>query len=272
MWATCHKLADRLVEGVNDAVDSDAAQLGTCTVPVTLAPGEQNTSVDAGVWFPLTLGNLAFRDVNNNGVVDAGDTGVPAVTAELLDAAGTVVSTTTTDTQGAFTFTGLTPGDYTVRVPAAEFAPTGDLAGLARSTGGASEPAPDPAVLATTTTGAVGHYLFDNPQPGDLPGPGSADQLRLWRRATRVRHLDRCQRIAGGFGRAGSRPQQRHRQRRQRDPDPPVSFGRERLSHTTRSSMDLGAAGILNRLAQTSGTAGRPENQTGPRARRRGVR
>jgi uncharacterized repeat protein (TIGR01451 family) len=134
--------------GGNDASDSDAvttASATTCNIPVTLSPGEENATVDAGVWFPLTLGNLVFRDANNNGVFDpATETGVGSVTVELLDAAGTVVKTTVTNPQGGYIFTDLVAGDYRVRVPAAEFGPAGDLVGLASSTGGNSEPGVDP--------------------------------------------------------------------------------------------------------------------------------
>ncbi len=130
-------------EGGNDATDSDAATVGTCTIPVTLAAGENNTTVDAGAWFPLNLGNLVFRDTNNNGVADAGEAGVGGVTVELLSGT-TVVATTTTNGTGNYNFPDLTPGDYSVRIPASNFAAGAPLAGLSSSTGGGSEPASDP--------------------------------------------------------------------------------------------------------------------------------
>ena len=40
---------------------------------------------------PMTLGDTVFRDANNNGTLDTGETGVAGVVVELLDQAGTTV-------------------------------------------------------------------------------------------------------------------------------------------------------------------------------------
>lgn len=58
-----------------------------------------------------------WEDVNNNGVVDAGEPGIAGVRVELLTPDGnTVLATTTTDAAGNYLFTGLVAGTYRVRV------------------------------------------------------------------------------------------------------------------------------------------------------------
>lgn len=64
-----------------------------------------------------SISGTVFLDQNNNGAQNGGDTGIAAVTLELLDASNTVVATTTTDAGGNYTFSGLVPGTYSVREP-----------------------------------------------------------------------------------------------------------------------------------------------------------
>ncbi len=70
-----------------------------------------------------TLGDLAFLDVNGDGIFTPGtDQGLPGVTVSLTDAAGNpvadasgvTVADQTTDGNGAYLFTNLVPGDYIV--------------------------------------------------------------------------------------------------------------------------------------------------------------
>lgn len=119
---------------------------GIVSDPVTLSAGGEptndgdgsnsNRTIDFG-FYRLSLGNLVFNDANNSGTFDTGDTGRDGVTVDLLDATGvSVLATTTTAGGGLYSFTGLAPGDYRVRLTTP--------AGLASSTGGGSEPAVDP--------------------------------------------------------------------------------------------------------------------------------
>ena len=75
------------------------------------------------------------------------------MSVQLVNAAGTVVQTATTNASGQYTFTGLAAGDYRVRLPASNFTGTGPLVGFTSSTGtngaltgafeGAGNPDPD---------------------------------------------------------------------------------------------------------------------------------
>ncbi|MEZ0540210.1 SdrD B-like domain-containing protein [Fibrella arboris] len=94
--------------GSNDAVDSDP--VGGITAPVTLTSGEHNPTLDAGFFRPsASLGNFVFEDVNKDGLQDAGDLPIQGAVVTLLQS-GTVAGTTTTDVNGLYSFTGLTPG------------------------------------------------------------------------------------------------------------------------------------------------------------------
>ncbi len=80
---------------------------------VTLAAGQTDLTYDLGVFQPAALGDFVWADVNNNGIQDSGEVGVAGVAVRLLQGV-TTIGTTTTDGAGAYQFTGLAPGTYTV--------------------------------------------------------------------------------------------------------------------------------------------------------------
>ena len=101
----------------DDALDSDADVDSGITAELTLAPGETNNTIDAGL-LPLaraSIGDFVFEDTNENGLQDAGEPGLPGVTVSLLvdeDGDGmpdTQISTTTTGDNGEYSFTNLDP-------------------------------------------------------------------------------------------------------------------------------------------------------------------
>ncbi len=103
--------------GTDDTKDSDADATTGRTPTVTLAAGQNNRDLDAGVKSntPLAgLGNFVWNDVNANGIQEATEVGVPGVTVTLFNSAGTPISTTITDQNGAYTFVNLQPGTYSV--------------------------------------------------------------------------------------------------------------------------------------------------------------
>jgi SdrD B-like domain len=107
--------------GTNDAVDSDPVN-GVVT-GVTVTAGTANTTVDAGFFKKLNLGNHVWYDQNNNGTKDATDPAIVGATVNLyVDlnndniADGTALATTTTNAAGAYAFSNLNPGNYIVAV------------------------------------------------------------------------------------------------------------------------------------------------------------
>ena len=120
-----------------DATDSDANSGTGQTGNITLAPGESNTTTDAGLYQPSSIADFIWNDANANGQQDGGETGLNGVTVNLYrpgfgadGIAGNAddalsVATTTTSGGGAYSFTNLRPGSYQVNF--------GSLAGYSRT-------------------------------------------------------------------------------------------------------------------------------------------
>jgi protocatechuate 3,4-dioxygenase beta subunit len=110
--------------GGADDLDSDAdASTGRSPV-IDLKEGENIRTVDAGLCPPApppepepllsSIGDYVWLDGDRDGLQDDGETAVPGVTVNLLDATGAVVATQQTDATGRYLFDKLQPGDYRV--------------------------------------------------------------------------------------------------------------------------------------------------------------
>lgn len=101
----------------------------------SLGAGQELDSVDFGLLYnppPALIGDRVWDDANSNGVQDSGEAGLGGLTVTLADTNGVVVSTATTDGAGAYEFTGIEAGTYTVTVtPPTYYIPTHDLDGIA---------------------------------------------------------------------------------------------------------------------------------------------
>ena len=105
--------------GSDDALDSDADVNTGSTDIITLAPGEYNNTVDAGIVLETaSLGDKVFFDDDRDGIQDAGEAGVEGVTVTLtgggedgvIGTADDTTTTATTDAEGNYRFDDLTPG------------------------------------------------------------------------------------------------------------------------------------------------------------------
>jgi VCBS repeat-containing protein len=99
--------------------------------------GSVNTNSVTTTLDSLTLGDQIYNDADVSSTFDAGDAGIANVTLTLFadtnnngifDAGDTQIATTTTNGTGLYSFAGLAPGNYIVRVDAGNFA-GGVLAG-----------------------------------------------------------------------------------------------------------------------------------------------
>ncbi len=112
-----------------------------------------------------------FDDLNGDGVQDPGEPGLDNVTVTLDDGVTQVTVNTGTDDSGAYDFTGLAPGTYTVSV-------TGGLpAGAVNTLGGVSQTVTvvsgddvDSADFGYYTPGSIGDFVWE-----DLDGNGLQD-------------------------------------------------------------------------------------------------
>jgi len=108
--------------GDDDSLDSDAdPSTGQTATTPPIPDGNEDLSLDMGLYRPATLGNFVWNDLNANGIQDPGEAGVPGVTVNLLDAGGSPVMkgdgtpmTVVTDPSGFYQFTDIIPGDYMV--------------------------------------------------------------------------------------------------------------------------------------------------------------
>jgi len=138
-----------VASGADSALrDSDLVRSGADGIVnlTTGAIGESNHSFDLGYAPSQTLGNRVFRDGNNNGAFDAGETGIDGVTLRLFAAdlataraygasalTTEVVPSVTTAGGGYYLFRNLSPGNYIVRadVPTGFTSSTGQNGSLA---------------------------------------------------------------------------------------------------------------------------------------------
>ncbi len=102
----------------SDSIDSDASvSSGNAIIALTTgSAGANNHTYDIGFTGGLALGNLVWGDRNNNGLFDAGESGIDGVTVQLLSSGGTPLASTTTAGGGLYLFSGLVAGDYIVRI------------------------------------------------------------------------------------------------------------------------------------------------------------
>ena len=102
-----------------DTTDSDAgpgADGSGLTGVLTLVAGEIKTTVDAGVYIPVSIGDFVWNDANSNGLQDADEQGIANLAVSLLAADGSQLATTTTNGVGLYNFENLKPGTYQVQV------------------------------------------------------------------------------------------------------------------------------------------------------------
>uniref|UniRef100_UPI00101D0243 SdrD B-like domain-containing protein n=1 Tax=Candidatus Oscillochloris fontis TaxID=2496868 RepID=UPI00101D0243 len=102
--------------GADDGIDSDASLLTFQTIPTELSTGENDITWDFGIYQTASISNLAWLDLDADGVQDANETnGVPGVQVILYNQVGSAIDSTVTNTSGIYNFSGLEPGIYSLR-------------------------------------------------------------------------------------------------------------------------------------------------------------
>jgi protocatechuate 3,4-dioxygenase beta subunit len=102
--------------GSNPLTDSDPNALSGITNSVTVTGGQTNLTLDAGLitTTKAILGDKVWNDLNNDGIQDAGEPGIPGILVTVYDNAGVPITSTVTDADGSYLFTNLNPGTYSV--------------------------------------------------------------------------------------------------------------------------------------------------------------
>ncbi len=162
----------------SDTTDSDANVSTGATGTYTLANGDNNTTVDAGLYVPISLGNRVFFDFDADGNQDAGEPGIAGVPISVtwhgpdgaFGGGDDKVFNTTTGADGIWTVTNLPPGSFTVEAQPA--AATG-FTKLTDSIDNLAAAATNPIVVSTTSgvdrtdvdfgfrgTASLGDYVY----------------------------------------------------------------------------------------------------------------
>ena len=122
----------------DDSGDTDANEIGV-TGLVTVTTLTRDNTVDFGIFddsVNVSLGDYIWADNNFNGIQDGGEPGLPGVRVNLyrdendnglLDAGDTYLAFRVTDASGFYRFTSLPTDDYLVHVDASNFPPGGAL-------------------------------------------------------------------------------------------------------------------------------------------------
>lgn len=122
--------------------------------PITLDPTQSlKEGVNFGYVPDYSLSGTIYRDGNRSASHDSTENPYAGVTVNLLDSAGNVVATTTTDANGAYSFSKLPAGDYRVKVDT-----TGTLKGLDQTE--------DPDGVADSTSGTISLNNTNRTQSG----------------------------------------------------------------------------------------------------------
>ena len=110
--------------GGDPAKDSDADPATGATASFALVAGQSDATRDAGVFTPVSIGQLVWLNNDGNATQDPGEPGLPNVVVELtqfgpdgvLGGGDDTVTTATTNPQGLYNFANLAPGNFRVRV------------------------------------------------------------------------------------------------------------------------------------------------------------
>ena len=142
----------------NDGNTGDSNEAIGTTVTIS-SDDELNQSIDFGYYMPCTgtIGDFVWNDLDQDGVQDVGEPGIPGVTVALsgVSYGQSVSMTTITNASGLYQFTGLCTGSYSVTViPPAGYtaSPTGHGTAATDSNG-------SPAAVTLTTDNSTDYTI-----------------------------------------------------------------------------------------------------------------
>ena len=104
-----------VLDGASTVLNGLSNTTGGNTTTVTLSPGNMNNlDQDFGYQNNVNVGDQVWVDLNGNGLFDSGEPVIQGVNVNLYTSAGIPAGTATTDANGYYLFTNVSPGDYYV--------------------------------------------------------------------------------------------------------------------------------------------------------------
>ena len=117
--------------GPGTEIYSPVIELAVGAEPASAVDGDGtsgNSTLDFGLWSGITVGDLVWNDLDNDGIKDTAETGVSGVVIELMNPGAdgfiggvganedTVLLSTTTNVSGLYSFRAYTQGNHYIRV------------------------------------------------------------------------------------------------------------------------------------------------------------
>lgn len=102
-------------QGTDDAMDSDFDSSGN-SITIDLTPGQENNSVDLGLFKYAQVGDFVWFDNDQDGIQDQGEAGLSNFSVHLFDFNNSLIGSTMTDSVGKYSFDQLRPGEYFLRI------------------------------------------------------------------------------------------------------------------------------------------------------------
>jgi serine-aspartate repeat-containing protein C/D/E len=150
------------------SVGGQADSTGDVIKSISLGSGAKGLNYDFGELLVSSLSGSVYVDSNGDCIRQETERPLAGVMLTLLDASGTVVATTTTDSSGNYLFSNLQSGQYTVR----QTQPAGYLQGGQKAgSGGGNDSIQD--VISAISIGAgvdLLDYDFCEQEPGSIAG------------------------------------------------------------------------------------------------------
>ncbi len=105
-------------QGGSDLLDSDPDAVTGNTPVFSAVYGTNLVTIDAGMYKKATVGDVVWNDANANGIKDTGEPGLSGFSVALYDTSHTLVASTTSGTNGAYSIPQIVPGTYSLAVTA----------------------------------------------------------------------------------------------------------------------------------------------------------
>ena len=141
---------------------------GDAIAEIRLGWGQTGRDYNFGELVPARLAGLVHADLNADCLFQDDEDPIQGVRVDLLDAAGEVVATRKTDSQGRFLFAGLLPDNYTLR----EYTPDGFFHGGQVAGSGGGDASRDDLIAGITVQSGdrLVDYRFCEEPPSEISG------------------------------------------------------------------------------------------------------